>query len=87
MKEDIQEQIAHLTEWHRRMENTHLPKIEDGKAICPCCGAEVKRSETIMLSRPPVYTYYCTMCLYTKEHRTFDPIVNYDPVSDNTDNS
>ena len=74
MKEEIKETIARSIEYSERMNNTPLPKIEGNKAICHCCGAEVKRGRTIMLSRPPVYTYYCTKCLYRKEHRTFKPI-------------
>ena len=76
MKEDVKEKIAKSLEYHRRMNNTPLPKIEGDKAICPCCGAEVKISEEVMFSNPPVYTYYCTECLYYKEHKTYKPFIN-----------
>lgn len=49
-----------------KMKNTPLPIIKNDKALCPMCGKEVLIGETI-LTRPPIYRYYCTYCTYIKE--------------------
>ena len=51
----------------RRRFNTPEPIIKDGKAICPMCGQEIYRSDSVILTNPPIYTYYCTNCIYRKE--------------------
>jgi len=58
----------------KRSDNTPAPIIKDAKAICPCCGEEVVRSAEVLLSSPPIHTYYCTKCTYYKAIASFETI-------------
>jgi len=66
--------ISTATDWEQKNESTPEPIIKDGKTICPCCGKEVVRSPSVMLSAPPIYTYYCIKCTYYREIRQWEPI-------------
>ena len=40
------------------------PIINNGKALCPICGNEIKRSPESELPRYAIYHYFCTQCDY-----------------------
>lgn len=45
--------------------------LEDGRVVCPRCGAQAYIWSKVIPLRPPAFTYFCLKCKYRVNSRIF----------------